>query len=425
MYSIGVLVFSIMLLHTQVQSGNAYISSPVSIILIFLFSVAFTIDTHKLKCFYWCRQELLLAYYWRLFLLFFDVYGRNVYHLPNSGADSSKFFRISIQVALGGKNTMGAFSLCMGTIFRWMGISQLYGQFIIMLSSMITIIVFIKILEIMDLDIINRKSALFIVGILPNFAILSVLFLREAFVTMFVSLSLYFFIKWFNGRTVFWLVLAVVADIFACSYHSGCVGIIIGIIIVLFLYDNRSKKFHLAFKNVMFSMSLAFLLTYFFLNYSEMLLSKIGNIEDVSDIANTLDYGDSTYAQYVGDSSSISNMVKYTIPRIVYFLFSPFPWQWRGLSDIIAFLFSSLFYFISIYSAVKNYFSYTKSNRNMVIAIIILTACIVFIFSWGVANTGTAARHRDKMVILIATLLALSMNRDRGKSVRESPSPFF
>ena len=136
----------------------------------------------------------------------------------------------------------------------------------------------------------------------------------------------------------------------------------------------------------------------------------MASVDDITEIANTLDYGGSSYARYVGNSSSVRNMVIFTIPRIVYFLFSPFPWQWRSLSDIIAFCFSSMFYFAAVRSTVGNLKYMSKKNENKTIAIIIISICIVLVFAWGVSNTGTAARHRDKLVMLFATLYALGMN---------------
>ena len=142
----------------------------------------------------------------------------------------------------------------------------------------------------------------------------------------------------------------------------------------------------------------------------------MAGVDDITDIANTLDYGGSSYARYVGNSSSIRNMVIFTIPRIFYFLFSPFPWQWRGFSDIIAFCFSSMFYYVAARSALVNLRFMSKKDKNKTIAIIIISISIVFIFAWGVSNTGTAARHRDKLVMLFASLYALGMSGSRERN---------
>ncbi len=40
--------------------------------------------------------------------------------------------------------------------------------------------------------------------------------------------------------------------------------------------------------------------------------------------------------------------------------------------------------------------------------LLLVAACMVFVFAWGVSNTGTATRHRDKMVILFGILYGLA-----------------
>ena len=70
-----------------------------------------------------------------------------------------------------------------------------------------------------------------------------------------------------------------------------------------------------------------------------------------------------------------------------------------------------MFYMYAVYAAIKNMHIYSRGNHNQVLAVLIIAFCIVFIFAWGVANTGTAARHRDKMVMIFGTLLTLSFNR--------------
>lgn len=143
----------------------------------------------------------------------------------------------------------------------------------------------------------------------------------------------------------------------------------------------------------------------------------MNNINSIGDIGSTNSEGGSSYAAYVGDSSSIINMVIFTIPRIVYFLFSPFPWQWRGLGDIIAFVFSSLFYLLVLKNAIVCMKKDKSSNKNYAIVIFIVALCTAFVFSWGVTNTGTATRHRDKMIVVYAVLYSLSHYNCRDKKV--------
>ncbi len=419
MISVAVLLIDFCILYIRVLFGEMFLSDSLCTVLIAAFSVAFIYNVHSSKRFGIYARELSLGYIWRIFLLYFDIYGQSIYQLPNSGFDSNRFYRSAMSMlGFGEYLDMGSFSQVMAYIFKFTGINKLWGQFIILLCSLIAILFFARILEYVSIESSKKKAVMLIINLLPNFAILSVIFLREAPVTMFITISLFFFIKWFNGASSRNIVFAIVFDVIASYFHGGSIGVLVGYAVVLFLYDRANARVRISVKSMVFATIMVFIISYLYFNYSDVLFGKLSKVDSIEDIANTLDYGGSTYAQYVGDSSSVQNMVIYTIPRIVYFLFSPFPWQWRGLSDIIAFLFSSLFYMYALFAAVKNMHYYGLNNRNQVLAVMIIAFCIVFIFAWGVANTGTAARHRDKMVMLFGVLLALSLDRGESRNDR-------
>lgn len=379
--------------------------------MIAVYSVAYILVISRSEKYSMYFRELISGYLLRVFLLLFDIYGRNIYHLPNSGADSSDFFRSAQWYAgiLIKARDMGAYPRLMGLVFKYIGVNQLYGQFLMLLCSIVAIHFFLAILNLLSIDYFTKKKALLIACLLPNYAILSVLFLREAIVTMFITVSMYFFLKWFSYKSLFCLFLSVIACFGASYFHSGSAGLVVGYIIIVFLYSSYKERFTLSVPNIIIAALLSVFMGYLFLNYSDVLFSKMASVDRIGEIANTLDKGGSSYAKYVGNSSSVRNMIIFTIPRILYFLFSPFPWQWRGLSDIVAFCFSSMFYFAAVRSALGNLKSMSKKNKDQTIAIIIVSLCIVFVFAWGVSNTGTAARHRDKLVMLFATLHALGM----------------
>ena len=136
-------------------------------------------------------------------------------------------------------------------------------------------------------------------------------------------------------------------------------------------------------------------------------------VTELSDVANIQSGGGSSYAAYVGNSNSAGNMVIFTIPRIVFFLFSPFPWQWRGVADIIAFFFSGLYYMYISVRGLRYLMMRDAPNKTMVLKLLIIITCAVFVFAWGVSNTGTAARHRDKLVVLFAFLHAMTFFPDK------------
>ena len=412
MILIGLLLLEFTFMHFLLITGNQFQPDSICLIMISAFSLTYIFVVSRSEKTALYVRELVSGYLLRVLLLLFDTYGKDFYILPNSGPDANSFFRSAQWIAGVTRqgNDMGAFSYVMGYIFKYIGVNRLYGQFLILLCSVVAIHLFLAILNLLNIDCHIKKKAMLIVCLLPNFAILSVLFLREAIVTMFITISLYCFLRWFLEKLLFYLILSFLACCGACYFHSGCAGLFVGYIIILFLYSSYKERFTLSAINIITATLFAVLMGFLFLNYSDILFSKIAHVDDISDIANTLDYGGSSYARYVGNSSSISNMVIFTIPRIIYFLFSPFPWQWRGVSDIIAFCFSSLFYFAAVRSALRNLRVMSRKNKDKTIAIIIISIGIVFVFAWGVSNTGTAARHRDKLVMLFATLYALGMD---------------
>lgn len=407
-----VLLLELIFMHFFLIAGNQYQSDSICLVMIVVFSVVYIFEVTQSEKYSIYMRELLCGYLVRVFLLLFDIYGKSIYQLPNSGTDSAVFYK-SAQLYAGvsiNAHDMGSFSHLMGTVFKFIGINLLYGQFLLLICSIVAIHFFLAILDLLNIDYHIKKKVLLIVCILPNFAILSVLFLRESIVTMFMTISLYLFLKWFSDKSLIFLLLSVLAGVSASYFHSGSIGLVVGYIIILFLYSSYKERFTLSVTNIFIATVLVVIMGFLFLNYSDILFAKLTKVDDISDIANTTYYGGSSYAKYVGNSASIKNMVIFTIPRIFYFLFSPFPWQWRGVPDIIAFCFSSLFYFAAIRSALGNLKSMSRKNKDKTIALIIISICIVFVFAWGVSNTGTATRHRDKLVMLFATLYALGMD---------------
>lgn len=414
MISIIVLITEIAFLMIRKALGFDQIYRTIATAFILFFTIAFIYDTEHIKKLSYLRTPLRMAYYFRMFLLFFDLYGQWIMVLPNSGGDADVFYGWAENYMKEGGWTRTVFPKVMGFIMRYVGQSRLYMQFLVMLCSIMSICAFAYIIYDLDIAYNVKYRAVAIVGILPNFAILSSIFLRESIVTMLLTLSITCFIIWFKGYSFLWIFLAALFDFTAAIFHSGAAGLVLGYMVVLLLYDQKWKRYHINIINIIPIVIMGLVVTFLYLNYAETFFGKLLSIDTLSDVANTTNLGASSYLEYVGNSNSIGNMVLYTIPRIVYFLFSPFPWQWRGIRDIIAFVFSSIFYLWAVKDAIDCIRHHGK-HRNLVLALLIILFCVVFVFAWGVSNTGTATRHREKMVIIFGLLWALSHdgNRDR------------
>lgn len=419
MFAVMILIVQFLIL--SIVNSTSGVNNIVASMMILIFSISFFIYIQVNEKLQNYSIPLFLGYMWRIFLLYFDVFGHNIYSLPNSGADSSMYYRTSVQYVTTGDAGRGEmFSTVMGSIFSFIGTNRLYGQFLIMLCSIVSIIMLIYTLQKFQIQYDSIYRSVGIVALLPNFAILSSIFLRESLITMLLSISLYCFSIWLNNNNWIGFISSCCFALFASLFHSGSIAVIVGYIAVLILYDAKLHRFQVNMGHLLPALLVIIVLAYLLLNYTDTLFAKMAGVNSISDIGNTYAGGGSSYAQYVGDSSSIKNMLIYTIPRMLYFLFSPFPWQWRGINDIIAFVFSSLFYFIVL----GNVYRYIKKSRyneheykGIVLAIVTIALCTAFVFSWGVTNTGTATRHREKMIIIYAVLFGITKHNTNIRSV--------
>lgn len=365
-------------------------------------------DIQKDRSISFALKPIIIGLLFRIALLLWDLYGRTIFILPNSANDSEMFYSMAVSYAQNGSSAReGTFQNMMGRIFSFIGPSRVYGQFIVVLFSIVSLVFFARMLSKVDIPNYNKSFAIWLVALLPNYAILSSIFLRESVISMFITISFWYFVKWMRGGKMLSFILAFVFAFTASSFHSGSAAVAIGYIVIVFLYDRRNKVFRFKAKNMITAIILIVIVAFLYINYGGVLFGKMQDINSVDDVAQMNSSGGSSYAQYVGNSNNIINMIIFTPLRIVFFLFSPFPWQWRGLSDIIAFVFSSMFFLYVAWSDIRFLRSKEKKNRTLVIALTIVAVCTVFVFAWGVSNTGTACRHRDKITIIWGLLLAL------------------
>lgn len=414
MYSIvtALIEFLFLGIHASVTER----SDLIVIILILIFSIAFFYDITRSKKLSYVQLPLAVGYLWRLVLLFWDMYCKGIIGVPHSGADSEGYFEHAVRVATGGVATYGGlYSRLMGKIFSWTGITRIYGQFVNCMFSLIALCAIVFALEKIGVAKNIQRKVLWVVCLLPNYASLSAIFMRESIISMSISVSIYLFVRWFQKRKAYMFWGAFILVFFASAFHSGTVGVAVGYVVIRFLYDANRRKFRIKAINIVPVVFLVVLFVFLYTNYATLLFGKMHNLDLISEsIRSSSGRGGSSYAAYVGDGRTPMRFLLFSGIRLIYFLFSPFPWQWRGVGDIIAFCFDSLFYGICIWSAISYLKSRRKENRNLVLALLIIALCVVFIFAWGVSNTGTAIRHRDKLIAIFSVLWGATTVKDRA-----------
>lgn len=424
MLCIGVLIVEAFFLHFLTTIGIIVPDTILASILIILFSCSFAVyvaTTKKYKdvCIY-----MICGLCFRIALLYWDLYFRDIYVLPSSASDSEGHWASAVSYARGnniGRSARKPF----GIAVRYLGEQRLLIQFIMVLSAIITIFVVFKILEELQIPDKIKNICIFLLAMLPNYAILSSIFMMEAFPAMFSAIALFFFVRWYKGEGErnFWYTF--IAALLAAFFHTGIITALAGYVLIRLIYAPKKQElgggsFHFSYASLALGLFFIAVFVVLFM-YVPVFSDKIPRITDISQIDSGVNWDNiakSGYARYVGRSDSISSIIIYTPLRIIFFLFSPMPlpFQMRGLQDIIAMVFGSFFYMYTYYRAIRYIHNKNNKYRNLAICILIVGLITAFVFGWGRADVGTNSRHREKLVAVYVVLLAISMTDDKHKT---------
>lgn len=395
-------------------------------ITIVLFSVAFFLDIARSRTYTHYIMALGTGYVFRIALLYYDVYSNNPLNLPLVGgplsSDPLGFYRAAINYSQGLSSRYGGFfPRLLGGVFAVTGPSRLLAEFIVLLFSLGTLLVFVKILEELGGPRTENRKAVYLIALLPNYAFLSVILRRETIITFFVALSLLYFIRWFRntaGERAF--LLSVVFALLASLFHGATGMIIVSYLFVHILYSPKRQAFSPDIKSILAAVFFIGVAMIIYGRYGTVFFGKVEAKLSAGVLSGGRDAGGSSYARYVGDAKTPVRMLIYAIPRFMYYLFSPFPWQWRGFKDIMTFLMSSAVYLLIFIDAFRYLRIADKKDekRNLLLAILLIALVTTAIFSWGVVNTGTATRHRDKIIVMYGLLYVLSRRKQRPIKIK-------
>lgn len=357
--------------------------------------------------------------------LIFDLYGRSLFVLPNSGADSEDYYSTAIYISENlsrlGTQRLGLYADFKGILLNLIGPNRIFSQYFNVLLSISVMEILTKIMEELKVSYSKLERTLFLYALFPNNIILSSIFLRESIIIFLVALSLYHFINWFNKNRILDAFLSLVYILIGMAFHSGVVGVIIGYIVGFLFYEKNKDRFVVTEKTLV-SLFVILILTLTSYNlFGDYLFGKFGDISDTENIyltANKVrEYSGSIYLESLEINGVLDLIFKGPI-RAFYFLFSPLPLDWRGIFDIISFLFDSIFYLFTLIYAMKN-LKENKTNINLSIILLISILATSFIFGIGVSNAGTAIRHRQKIISLFIILLGItgSLSKDSNTNV--------
>lgn len=384
--------------------------------IIYFFCIYVTVNMLiKFSQEYQTQKIFVLAFFVRVLLMFADYL--QLFPIPGSGADTEAFHLNAVAnqlVICDNWYYITNYDYFLTILYSLTDCSRLFAQYMNVIMGMIMLLYLNKTLKELYVDTRIRLQILTITSFMPNIMIFSAVLLREAWVEMFIMLSLYYFVHWYvrKGQGLH-LVMSLSCVMAASWMHAGSIAVAVGYLVCILVYDRYTSKIKISkYTYVALFLVAAFVLLV--LANADTLLSKLGSLEEksveefVADKYNNNEDAGSTYLQWVSLSSPLE-IVLYSPLKMFYFLYSPIPFDWRGLMDIIAFVFDSVIYIFLSYKIIRSKVQ-IKRYRYLLLFIGISFLFATLVFSFGTIASGTAIRHRAKILTLLLVCYGIAMS---------------
>lgn len=282
-------------------------------------------------------------------------------------------------------------------ILRWFyklfGCNRYVAEYVNVLFWALSSVILVKLSKHVKLSGVRKYILYGLWAILPANMIFSVELLRESIMVFFDMWSFYIFLKWMESGKKNLFVLACILVVPAAYLHTASIALWAAYIAIAAFWDYRKRKFYFMKKTVevlVVGVLVAGLIL--FSPLRSVFGAYIGT--DISIYAIThraYMVGGSDYLQWM-DCQGWVQFIFFTILRMLYFLFSPMPWEARGLIDLFSFVFDGLLVLCLMVYMKKR--MKDRDKRAYIFASFFCILALSGIFAWGVRNAGTAIRHR-------------------------------
>ena len=329
-------------------------------------------------------------------------YDRTVAWLPFNTTDAQRFHELSVETANALPDVLlehftGFYSQVLGVIYYIFGPYQFWGQFLNISFVMLAATKLLDIADLMKLTLTNKKIMSFIWMFAPIPFLMSYALLREGSMYYFVVLSIYYFLMWTKDYRLFNIIMAVLSVYNGSKYHEGLIAVAVPYLYAFIFYDRQKNKIKMNGLNIT-CITTAFILFLGFIG------SEAGQ-----------EYIQKTNAETGGGSAYLTNL-KVETPieflfagpiKAVFLVYSPMPWLVRNPMDIITLLLDSSLWIYTTYLFVKNYKTIDSRYKLLMLSIILGG----FVYGMGTLNTGTAIRHRNKLMAFTLVLMMAIKNK--------------
>jgi hypothetical protein len=360
---------------------------------------------------------LYVALCLRLITIFF---GNFLVILPDSWGDATKFERVAWEMSQDG--FFGVFaqfpfdkssyyiSWILAFFYSLTDRSVIMGQSLSLLFGMGSVLLGSRLAHKIWSEKISIKVG-WILALYPTLVLYSCLILREAYVWFFLLVAIYGTVCWSNDRGFKSIIITFIGFAGAFFFHGGM--IFGGFIFLSILLISSLNKFVTRIKYLKVSInSLALLgfsiITIIYLVSIADSIPKIGSIKHMFNI-------DEIIHEISMRNKNRASFPEWTIPkdifeliykapiRIIYFMFSPFPWDINKTAHLFG-LFDGMFHIMLFILFIKNIKS-IWSDRTLRIILIILASYLI-VYGLATGNFGTGLRHRTKFIIVSILMVA-------------------
>jgi hypothetical protein len=266
------------------------------------------------------------------------------------------------------------------------------------------------------------------VALFPTLAMNSALVLREMVVVFPFTLGVYFIVRWHRTQRVAHLTAALALLLVASGFHSAMVFATAGVVYVSIRAGAaRAAPVHGVRRLVRVAAGVALSVAVVALVMrTGWGLDKLGpldslSVETLSDAQSAAAAkGGAGYLQGLPIRGPLDLVWQLPI-RVVFLLFTPFPWMVRGLADLLGLLDALLY--LSMAVLIGRAFPRILRDRSAR-AVLLLAGVTIAVFAASVSNYGTAIRHRAKTAPLLVALAAGALARERrGAPGLPGPAP--
>ena len=336
--------------------------------------------------------------------------GHYIAPLPESTKDAAGLEELAWSYGQNGfYNTLIKFPGISSFFYSWyIGVFySLFGRSILLAQSLGLFFGVISIFLVWFLaeKIWDKRTAIkvaWVAALFPSLILYSVLTLREVYQGFFILVAIIGIFYWIKTARLKYIFLTMLGFIGATFFHGALIlgGVVFLMIVVLI---NIKKMFvsiislRLNVQAFTIAILAVVILQFFFLN--KIYLPKIGYFKDLnlgfimSELTARM-VGDASYSEWAHINSQIELIYKLPL-RIIYFLFSPFPWDITKTTHVIGML--DGFLYMIIFYLIFNNRKIIWKDPFLRITLIILTFYLI-LFGLGVSNFGSGLRHRSKFI---------------------------